>query len=97
MIEEINKFIKEDAKSKKFETQNIQEIWDSVKRPSLRTIRIEEDVQLTDSVNIFNKILGENFLILKKEMPIKHTRSLQNKIYFGTPKKSIINVQKKEY
>jgi hypothetical protein len=31
MIEEINLSVKENAKSKKFMTQNIQEIWDTLK------------------------------------------------------------------
>jgi hypothetical protein len=44
-------------------TQTIQEIWDTMKRSNLRTIRIEEDEepQLQDPENIFNKIIEENF------------------------------------
>jgi methyl-accepting chemotaxis protein len=34
MIEDIDTSIKENAKSKKFLTQNIQEIWDTMKRPN---------------------------------------------------------------
>jgi hypothetical protein len=57
-------------------TQNIQEIWDTMKRPNLRIIGIEEDEepQLQGPENIFNKIIEENFFNLKKEMPI----NLQN-------------------
>ena len=40
--EEINSLIKEQNKSNKFLTQNIQEIWDTVKRPNVRIIGIEE-------------------------------------------------------
>jgi hypothetical protein len=36
-------FIKENIKSKKFLTQNIQEIQDTMKRPNLRIIGKEED------------------------------------------------------
>jgi len=43
-----------------------------MKRSNLRIIGIEEseDSQLKGPVNIFNKIIEENFPNLKKEMPI---------------------------
>jgi hypothetical protein len=43
-----------------------------MRRPNLRKIGIEEsqDFQLKGPVNIFNQIIEENFLILKKDMPI---------------------------
>jgi len=43
-----------------------------MRRSNLRIIGIEEseDSQLKGSVNIFNKIIEENFPNLKKEMPI---------------------------
>ena len=43
-----------------------------MKRPNLRIIGIEEskDSQLKGPVNIFNKIIEENFPKLKKEVPI---------------------------
>ena len=40
-IEEMDTFVKEN-KSKKILTQNIQEIWGTMKRPNLRIIEIEE-------------------------------------------------------
>jgi hypothetical protein len=52
-----------------------------MRRPNLRIIGIDEneDFQLTEPVNIFNKIMEENFPNLKREMPMNiHTRSLQN-------------------
>jgi hypothetical protein len=41
-------------------------------RPNLRIIEIDkkEDFQLKGPVNIFNKIIEENFTNLKKEMPM---------------------------
>jgi hypothetical protein len=44
-----------------------------MKRTKLRIIRIEEnnDSQLKGPENVFNKIIEENFLNLKKEMSIK--------------------------
>jgi hypothetical protein len=71
-IENINTTFKENAKSKKLITQNIQEILDTMRKPNLRIIGIEEsqDSQLKGPVNIFNKIIEENFPNLKKEMPV---------------------------
>ena len=71
-IENIDTTVKENAKCKKLLTQNIQEIQDTMRRPNLRIIGIEEseDSQLKGPVNSFNKIIEENFPNLKKEMPM---------------------------
>jgi hypothetical protein len=49
--------------------KNIQEIQDTMRRPNLRIIGIDEneDFQLKEPVNIFNKIIEENFPNLKRE------------------------------
>jgi hypothetical protein len=64
--------VKENAKSKKLLTQSIQEMQDKMRRPNQRIIAIEvsKDFQLKGSVNIFNKIIKENFPNLKKQMPM---------------------------
>ena len=41
-VEEIDTTVKENPKHKKLLTQSIQEIQDTMKRPNLRIIRIEE-------------------------------------------------------
>jgi len=71
-IEIIDSTVKENVKRKKLLVQNIQEIQDSMRRSNLRIIGIEEskDSQLKGPVNIFNKIIEENFPNLKKEIPI---------------------------
>jgi hypothetical protein len=71
-IENMDTTVKENAKCKKILTQNIQEIQNTMRRPNLRIIGIEEreDFQLKGPVNIFNKIIEKNFLNLKKEMSI---------------------------
>ena len=71
-IKDIDTFVKEKAKCKNLLTQNIHEIQDTIRRPNLRIIGIDEseDSQLKGPVNIFNKIIEENFPDLKKEMPI---------------------------
>jgi hypothetical protein len=63
---------KENAKCKNILTQNIQEIQDTMRRPNLQIIGVDEnkDFQLQGPANIFNKIIEENFPNLKKEMPM---------------------------
>jgi prefoldin subunit 5 len=60
--ENIDTTVKENEKCKKILTQNIQEIQDTMRRPNLRIIGIEEseDSQLKGPINIFNKIIEEN-------------------------------------
>jgi hypothetical protein len=69
-LENIDTTIKENAKLKKILTQNIQEIQDTMRRQNLRIAGRDkkEDFQLKGPVNIFNKIIEENFPNLKKEM-----------------------------
>jgi hypothetical protein len=51
----------------------MQELTDSIKRPNLRIIGIEEgeEVQAKRMCNIFNKIITENFQNLEKTTPIQ--------------------------
>jgi hypothetical protein len=50
--------------------KEIQEIQNTMRRPNLMIIGIEEseDSQIKGPVNIFNKIIGEHFPNLKKQM-----------------------------
>jgi uncharacterized coiled-coil protein SlyX len=70
-IENIDRTVKENAKCKKFLTQKIQEIKDTMRRPYLKIIGIEEseESQLKGPVNIFDKIIEQNFSNLKKRCP----------------------------
>jgi hypothetical protein len=51
----------------------MQELTDSIKRPNLSIMGIEEEeeVQAKGMRNIFNKIITENFPNLEKSMPIQ--------------------------
>ena len=69
-IEEIDSLVKQNIKSNKSLTWNIQEVWDTTKRPNLRIIGIEEEIKLKSTENIFNKIKEENFPSPKKNMHI---------------------------
>jgi hypothetical protein len=68
LIQQSKKF----KNSKKIITQNIQEIHNTMRRQNLRKIGREEnkDSLFKGPVNIFNKIIEENFPNLKKEIPI---------------------------
>jgi archaeosine-15-forming tRNA-guanine transglycosylase len=62
--------VNENAKCKKFLTQKQpKKIWDTMKRPKLRVIGLEEseDSQFKGPENIFNKTIEENFPNIKKE------------------------------
>jgi hypothetical protein len=65
--------VKENAKCKKFPTEKHAGNLDTMKRPNLIILGTEDngDSQLKGPENIFNKIIEENFSILKKEMVIK--------------------------
>jgi hypothetical protein len=51
--------------------KKMQELTDSIKRPNLRIVGIEEEVQTKGIHNISNKIITENSPNLEKTMPIK--------------------------
>jgi chromosome segregation ATPase len=53
--------------------RNMQELTDSIKRPNLRIMGMEEgeEVQAKGIRNIFNKIITENFPNLEKSVPIQ--------------------------
>jgi uncharacterized coiled-coil protein SlyX len=78
-IENIGTTIKENKKSKKILTQNIQEIQDTMRRPNLWIIGVDEneDFQLKGSANIFNKIIDENFPNLKNDIPMNIQEALR--------------------
>ncbi|KAL6035636.1 hypothetical protein STEG23_036472 [Scotinomys teguina] len=102
MIEYIDLSVKEIIKANKVITQNIQEIWDTMKRP--RKVGMEEEeYQFKVTENIFNKIIEENFLNLKKEIPMKIQGAYRTSNRLKPPKKSPCyilmkpqNIQKKK-
>jgi hypothetical protein len=106
VIENIDTTINENARGKRILTQNIQEIQDTVRRPNLKIIGIDESKvsQHKGPVNIFNKIIEEKFPNLKKEMPmnIQETYRITNRVVQKTNSSCHIilrttNAPKKEY
>ena len=69
-IENIDTTVKESTKCKKLLTQNIQEIQDTIRRPNLWIIGIEESEAFHPKGPkiIFNKIIEESLPNLKKQM-----------------------------
>jgi hypothetical protein len=62
----------EDLLGKQLKTceRNMQELTNSIKRPKLRIMGIEEEeMQVKGIHNIFNKIITENFPNLEKDIP----------------------------
>jgi hypothetical protein len=56
----------------------MQELSESIKRPNLRIMGIEEEVQAKGICNIFNKMITENFPNLEKVLPIQVQEALQD-------------------
>jgi hypothetical protein len=52
----------------------MQELTNSIKRPNLRIMGIEEEVQAKRMCNIINKILTENFPNLTKTCPLTYRK-----------------------
>jgi hypothetical protein len=59
--------------------KKMQELTDTIKRPNLRIMGIEEgeEVQEKGMYNIFNKIITENFSNLEQTMPIQVQESFR--------------------
>jgi hypothetical protein len=71
-IDKMDTIIKENAKCKKIQTQNSQEIEDKMRRKNIKMIGVDENehFQLKEPAIIFNKIIEESFPNLKKVMPM---------------------------
>ena len=69
-LEDIKSITKDIIKSKKSLTQNILKTWDTLKRPNLSMIGIEEgeETLLKGTENIFNIRIEENFSNIQKVM-----------------------------
>jgi hypothetical protein len=76
----------------------MQEPSDSIKRPNLRIIGIEEkEVQVKGICNIFNKIITEKFPNLEKVLPIQEQEASRtsNRLDQNRNSPSILSLQQK--
>jgi hypothetical protein len=80
-IENISTTIKENAKCKKILTQNIQELQDTMRRPNLRIIGIDENEDFQrKGQQISSTNIEETFPNLKKEMPMTYKKPTELQI-----------------
>jgi hypothetical protein len=52
----------------------VKELTDSIKRPNLKIMNIEEEAQAKGICNIVNKIIAENFPSSRKFSPFKYRK-----------------------
>ena len=76
-IEKLNALTEENSKFNKFSSQNIQEMWDTIKKPNLRIIGVEEGEELQ-----IRKYIQQNYRRKlpqpKERYPYEGSRSIQN-------------------
>jgi hypothetical protein len=71
-VEELNQKVKEQEKSLRKHEWNIQDIWNTIKRPNLQIMGTEEEEMQTKGIdNLVNKIITKNFLKLEKEKNVQ--------------------------
>jgi hypothetical protein len=65
--------------------QNLQELWDLIKRPNLRIHAVEEGtkIQTREIKKLLIEITVENFPNLGKDVDIKYRRHLQPQIHMS--------------
>jgi hypothetical protein len=71
--EEMDTLVKVNMKHERIQAQNINKTKDTVNRPNLQIVGIEEgeETQVKDTENISNKIVEKKFPIIKNRVPIK--------------------------
>jgi prophage DNA circulation protein len=70
-VEELDQTVKDHERMLRIYEWNVQDIWDTMKRPNLQTMGVEakQEIQTKGTDNLFNRIIAENFPELKKESP----------------------------
>jgi hypothetical protein len=70
-VEELDQTVKDYERMLRKYEQNMQDIWDTIKRPNLQIMGVEEgkEIQTKGIDNLFNRIIAEKFPNLKKESP----------------------------
>jgi uncharacterized coiled-coil protein SlyX len=72
-VEELNQTIKDHKRMLRKYEWDMQDIWDTIKRPNLQIMGIEEgeEIQTKGIDNLFNRIIAENFPNLKKVTQVR--------------------------
>jgi uncharacterized coiled-coil protein SlyX len=68
-VEELGQTVKDHERMLRKYKQSMQDIWNTMKRPNLQSMGIEEgeEIQTKGIDNLFNRIIAENFPIIRKE------------------------------
>jgi hypothetical protein len=68
-VEELDQTVKDYERMLRKYEQNMQDIWDTIKRPNLQIMGVEEgrEIQTKGIDNLFNRIIAEKFPNLEKE------------------------------
>jgi hypothetical protein len=72
-VEELDQAVKNHEKILRKYEWNMQDIWDTMKRPNLHIMGIEqgEEIQTKGTDNLFNKIIAQNFPSIEKERVVQ--------------------------
>jgi uncharacterized coiled-coil protein SlyX len=68
-VEELGQTVKDHERMLRKYKQSMQDIWNTMKRPNLQSMGIEEgeEIQTKGIDNLFNRIIAENFPNIRKE------------------------------
>ena len=80
---EINEWERKKEKGIKRNEDNLRDLWDNVKHPNIRIIRVpEEEVKKKDYEKILQEIIVENFTTIGKEIitQVQETQRVPNRI-----------------
>jgi DNA repair ATPase RecN len=67
-VVELDQIIKDHERMLRKYKWNMEDIWDTMKRPNIQIMSVEGEEMQTKSIdNLFNRIIAENFPNLKKE------------------------------
>ena len=96
---EINETERKKGKQIKRNEDNLRDLWDNVKHPNIRIIRVpEEEVKKKDYEKILEEIIVENFSKMGKEIitQVQETQRVPNRINprQNTPKHILIKLTK---
>jgi uncharacterized coiled-coil protein SlyX len=72
-VEELDQTVEDHKKVLRKYEWNMQDVWDTIKRPNLQIMHIEEGEEIQTKVidKLFNNIIAENFPNLEKRRDIQ--------------------------
>ena len=90
--------MKQEEKRNKRNEDNLRDLWDNVKCPNIRIIRVPEEDKKKDREKILEEIIVENFPKMGKEIAtqVQETQRVPNRINLRqtTPRHKLIKLMK---